>query len=68
MHLRAGDLRPAVPRQDTCWPVGRTSDRRAARERLLAAVARYGGGVLLRADLVAPHAVLPEERYAFRAA
>lgn len=68
VHLRAGDLRPAVPRQDTCWPVGRTNDRGAARERLLAAAARRGAAALLRADLVAPFAVLPEERYVFRAA
>jgi nucleotidyltransferase/DNA polymerase involved in DNA repair len=70
VHLRVGDLRVAAPRQDMLWTSRRGRDQRAQRERLLAIyrpfAGRQGAIALLRTQLVAPHAVLPEARYALR--
>ena len=69
IRLRASELCAASPEQTRLW-VAPSQDERAVRlARLRAAVVplalRYATPPLLQAKLVAPHAVLPEARYAF---
>jgi nucleotidyltransferase/DNA polymerase involved in DNA repair len=64
LHLRAGDLRPVAPPQDLLWPHEQQRDRAAARRRLARLLVTSATG-LVQATCVAPHAVLPEERFTF---
>lgn len=67
--LRVGELCPAMPEQTRLWSAPSQDEHAVRLARLRAALAplalRYATPPLLQMKFVAPHAVLPEARYAF---
>jgi hypothetical protein len=60
VSLGVGRLRAAWPHQVAWWPAPRAQRAHEVARRLA------GRAALYRAEIAVPHAVLPEERYAFR--